>query len=191
MGCIYKITNKINSKSYIGLTINSCEVRWKQHKADAKYNRYNFPLHKAINKYGIDNFSVEVIATENDINKLCELEISFINLCDSINNGYNLMPGGQGVYHNKDTGNNISKGKTGSKHSEITKARISTSHKGIPRSEECKEKMRKTMKLVSHCKRGHEFNEANTYINKQNGRRSCKICSYESCKLRRSKAKHV
>lgn len=62
MGYIYKITNNINGKVYIGQTIKTVEKRFRQH-----INNSNKPyfsqiiLYKAMNKYGIENFSVEKI----------------------------------------------------------------------------------------------------------------------------------
>ena len=56
MGFIYKITNNINQKSYIGKTERSIEVRYKEHLRHRNY--LNLPLYKAFNKYGIENFSI-------------------------------------------------------------------------------------------------------------------------------------
>ena len=61
---IYKITNKINNKVYIGLTTQTVETRWKQHIQTAFSE--NHPdsqtiFKKAIRKYGPDNFKIEVI----------------------------------------------------------------------------------------------------------------------------------
>lgn len=58
MGCIYKITNQINGKIYIGQTKYTSEWRWKTHLRDAfdeKSQNYNVILHRAIRKYGIEN----------------------------------------------------------------------------------------------------------------------------------------
>ena len=60
VGYIYKITNLINQKSYIGKTANTVEERWKEHQKDCM--RFpERPLYKALNKYGIKNFSIEAI----------------------------------------------------------------------------------------------------------------------------------
>lgn len=70
---IYKATNKINNKVYIGQTVRSLEVRMSEHK------RHNYTaFDKAINKYGLENFDVEVIDTAKDINELNEKEIYWI-----------------------------------------------------------------------------------------------------------------
>ena len=57
---IYKITNRINGKNYIGQSIN-IKFRWKQHEQEAKGERRNSLLYQAMRKYGLENFSFEVI----------------------------------------------------------------------------------------------------------------------------------
>lgn len=68
---IYKITNKINQKIYIGQSVNISK-RWTAHRNGAfnpNNNQYNTPLYKAIRKYGIENFTFEVLE-ECGINEL-------------------------------------------------------------------------------------------------------------------------
>lgn len=58
---IYKITNLVNGHSYIGLSTH-IEDRWEYHKNSYNWNREkNKSLYKAILKYGIDNFSFEIL----------------------------------------------------------------------------------------------------------------------------------
>ena len=62
MGYIYKITNIINNKIYIGKTSYSVEDRFKQHIKDSVKDRCEKrPLYNAMNKYGVENFTVETI----------------------------------------------------------------------------------------------------------------------------------
>lgn len=89
---IYKITNLINNKCYIGQSRN-IKRRFSNHKSDAfnkKSNQYNYPLYRAIRKYGIDNFLFEIIE-ECEIDKLSEREQFWILYYKSNNNkfGYN------------------------------------------------------------------------------------------------------
>ena len=95
-GYIYKITNIINGKSYIGKTINTIEERWKEHCNDSKKERCEKrPLYNAMNKYGIKNFTIELIE-EVDINILSEREIYWIGYYHTYTNGYNATLGGDG-----------------------------------------------------------------------------------------------
>lgn len=89
---IYKITNNINGKCYIGKSVN-IEKRFYEHKYT---NRTNIYLNSAMKKYGIDNFSFDVIELcEKKI--LSEREIYWINYYNSIYPyGYNLTYGGEG-----------------------------------------------------------------------------------------------
>ena len=93
---IYKITNKINGKSYIGQSV-FIERRWKDEKSAAFNsldNEYNCSRSKAFRKYGLDNFIFEVIE-ECDKNKLNEREIYWINYYNSYYDGYNETLGGE------------------------------------------------------------------------------------------------
>lgn len=98
MGFIYKITNKINNKIYIGQTRFTIQQRFKQHIYEAKNQKDNFPLHLAIYKYGIQNFQIEKIEQVQD-SLLNEREIYWIKTLNSYikdGNGYNCTLGGEG-----------------------------------------------------------------------------------------------
>lgn len=89
--CIYKITNLVNNKIYIGQTITGVDSRWKGHlyKDGCKF------LHNAILKYGKENFKIEVIEYCEE-NKLDDREIYWISYYHSTdrNIGYNILKGG-------------------------------------------------------------------------------------------------
>lgn len=88
---IYKITNKVNKKVYIGSSLNSLEKRWAQHLHTAKYSQGSF-FQKAIRKYGEKSFKKEVLCTILDNNFIDEIEDYFINFYNSISpNGYNAI----------------------------------------------------------------------------------------------------
>lgn len=92
MGYIYKISNSINSKVYIGLTTNPIEHRFYQHKYLAGRG-VNRALYCAMRKYGIDNFYVEQIE-ECDNSILKQRERYWIAYYNSYMNGYNMTVGG-------------------------------------------------------------------------------------------------
>jgi len=83
-GHIYKITNNVNGKIYIGKTIKDINVRFREHLTTSDRYHYNVVnnikqkqslLYPAIYKYGKDNFSIECIDTANDKYELNQKEI--------------------------------------------------------------------------------------------------------------------
>lgn len=90
---IYKISNKINEKVYIGLTTNTIKERWRQHCQTAKSN--SRPLYCAMRKYGIENFYIEEIDAAETLPELGQLERKYIKQYNSQINGYNLTAGGE------------------------------------------------------------------------------------------------
>ena len=121
-GFIYKITNTINGKSYIGQTIQNVKERFYQHCA-TKCSKVvsNMAIHRAIKKYGKSNFTVEVIE-EIDSTNLNDRERYWIRYYDSYNNGYNSTEGGQGgikLFKNLDTESIVREYKSGKSLREI------------------------------------------------------------------------
>ncbi len=126
---IYKITNKITNKLYIGLTTRSLDQRWKEHKKIG--NQYSL-IKKEIQKYGEENFKIEEIDECSSIADLNQREEFWIQELNTLApNGYNLTTGGLAA-----------------KHSEVTKAKMSKTRKGkhphwateASRSEEARKK---------------------------------------------------
>lgn len=102
MGYIYKITNQLNEKSYIGQTVQPVEVRWQAHIYSAYREDDNrFYFQKALLKDGIENFKFEIIE-EVPNNQLNEREQYWIKLYHTYrydplgNESYNLTWGGEG-----------------------------------------------------------------------------------------------
>ena len=94
MAYIYKITNIINNKCYIGKTLNTVQERWREHCSDyKKRDEEKRPLYSAMKKYGIENFKVEEVeqCSENMVN---EREKYWIEYYGSFHNGYNATLGG-------------------------------------------------------------------------------------------------
>ena len=88
---LYKITNKINNKKYIGIT-NSYKRRFRQHKTNHSPNSL---ICKAIQKYGENNFIFEVLKENLSIQQACQLEQQYIKNENSlVPNGYNISKGG-------------------------------------------------------------------------------------------------
>ena len=100
MPYIYKITNKINNKVYIGKTLQTIADRWKIHCYDyLKRDEEKRPLYSAIKKYGIQSFIIEEIEEITDINLINEREQYWIEYYDSFKNGYNATKGGDGKHY--------------------------------------------------------------------------------------------
>lgn len=95
MGFIYKITNCENNKVYIGQTVGSIEHRFKEHKNAAKRG-CDYKFHRAIRKYGVENFIIEQVEECNN-NLLDDREIYWIKYYDSYHKGYNSTKGGNGL----------------------------------------------------------------------------------------------
>jgi group I intron endonuclease len=115
MGFIYRITNKINNKYYIGQTKQKDpQYRWNDHIKSMKNGKDGCPLLIAsAKKYGIDNFKFEVliICFDEDLDKY---EIEYINKFNTkVHKGYNITDGG-----------NINNSFQNRKHTEETKQKL-------------------------------------------------------------------
>ena len=129
---VYKITNIVDGKIYIGITKQCVMARWYKHCSESKYGSTTY-LHNAIRKYDKSNFVIEIVETisnETDYDQLKEREIYWISYfnSDDRNIGYNLTTGGDGCF--------------GRVLSEDTKNKIRDSHMGLKHSEETIEKFR-------------------------------------------------
>jgi group I intron endonuclease len=128
---VYKITNLTNGKIYVGRTKKSIEKRFKEHVREASYNcKYYF--HKALRKYGSDNFSLEILE-ENDFiveNKREEYWIEKLNANDH-SVGYNISTGGEG------SGDNF----TNNPNKEEIRKRMSEAHRGKKLTDDHKKKI--------------------------------------------------
>ncbi len=97
MGWIYLIKCKTNKKCYVGQTRQAkYRQRWSCHRSDAKTGRLDCHLHRAIRKYGWNNFECSVlIEAPND--QLNFWETHFIEKLDTVKYGLNEMPGGTSI----------------------------------------------------------------------------------------------
>lgn len=93
---VYKITNEINGKVYIGITEKTLEERWNGHKSKMR-NGNKSHLYCAMRKYGVQNFSIIIIEDNvKTYEELLEKEIFYISKFNSTNVdiGYNMTYGG-------------------------------------------------------------------------------------------------
>ena len=101
MAYIYKITNTINQKVYIGTTKYNPKQRWNEHLGKyrqlLKQGDLKYPIYLAFDKYGVENFNIKTIE-ECDEADMFDREQYYIKLYNSYGtNGYNATPGGAGT----------------------------------------------------------------------------------------------
>ena len=95
---IYKITNVLNNKCYIGQSID-IKTRWMQHIYEGKHNTQKGKLYPAMFQNGIENFTFEVLQDNiENFEQLDKAEIYWIDYYNSFIKGYNETFGGQ-QYH--------------------------------------------------------------------------------------------
>ena len=97
-GIIYEVKNKVNGKKYIGQTKNTLTNRKYSHLAIVRRGNYNYKsiFYDAIKKYGENNFVWKEIDNAYSKDELNKKEIYYIKEFDTVNNGYNIVKGGNG-----------------------------------------------------------------------------------------------
>lgn len=132
---VYKHTNKLNNKCYIGITSRKPETRWNNGKGYLKCTSF----YRAIQKYGWNSFTHEILHTNLSQTEAEKIEIELIHLLQSNNPmyGYNICKGGR-----------LSNGFSGHRHSEESKEKIKQSLKlnRKPISDKAREELRERMK---------------------------------------------
>jgi len=191
---IYRVTNKINGKCYIGQTIKTLNRRKTGHYSSMRYGS-ELIFHKALRKYNKDVFEWGVIEECSNRQELDLREIYHIKGYNSFKNGYNACPGGKS--HSKITREKISKGNTGKrwKFTPEQLKRLSDAHKGIKPSKECirkrtiantgkkrteetKRKMSKSAKGNSRCAKEWTFKWKSKMITIRDLTNFCKLNNY-------------
>ena len=171
---IYLIRNLQNNKVYIGQSVN-IERRFRDHKNRTAYTDYETPLYKAFRKYGVENFSFEILEeclSEN----LDEREIFYISKYKSTQKqfGYNLTNGGKGYSgtHSEEHIRKVAEAQRGKPHkkpSAETLAKRSASLRGLKKPKSFSEKMSKihkgkeiseeTRRKISQSLKGRKLSE--------------------------------
>lgn len=172
---IYKITNLVNNKVYIGASKNA-EKRWSEHRRSVKS-----PIHSDLETYGLENFKFEILL-ECPEDMLAQWERDMICLydADDLEKGYNsrddrpyslrrneslrgrklseetrrkISESRKGITHSDEAKRKISeakKGRPGTPHSDETKRKLSKSHRGLKASDETKRKLSESHRGIPH-----------------------------------------
>lgn len=151
-GCIYRITNLVNGKIYIGKTSESFLKRFRKHLANAKHVRDGSQLGKAIRKYGEENFYIGIIVDKVPIYFLDAFERYWIHHYNSLHAGYNCTVGGDGgsrPWTDKQR-QTVSQSRKGVVISAETRAKISNTLKATPMTAEHKAKMTAARSKIPH-----------------------------------------
>ncbi len=142
---IYKATNRLNGKVYIGQTINNLKDRKADHinKANNHPDRNNH-FCNALRKYGVDSFNWEVICICPNIDSLNEREQYYISYYNAIKDGYNLTTGGLNYIVSDESRKKMSKASLGRKVSTKTREKMREASLGRTFSKETREKLRQS-----------------------------------------------
>lgn len=155
MYVIYKATSQTTGKSYVGYTSN-LKKRMYRHRWYAETDRSNTHFHRAIRKYGWDDFSWQVLEEVACEELAKERESYHITLGESYNmteggegtSGFSKTPWNKGKTHSKETKRLLSEKAKGRKHSEETRRKMSEKRKGRKFSEEHRKNLSKSLKGI-------------------------------------------
>lgn len=145
MYTIYRISNKLNGKSYIGFTVSNPPMkRFEKHKKNARIGQENY-LYRAMRKDGFDNFFFEPLCYGEE--HVAGLKVAEPLMIELFTPEYNMTKGGDGVLglafsEEQNRQNSIrQKGKKKSPRTKEHCRNIANSKRGISKSEECKKKI--------------------------------------------------
>lgn len=162
---VYKITNKLTNKVYIGITNQGSGARYRHHWYESRIGEPS-PIHRSMAKYGEENFTLEIIDFADTYDELKEKEKYWIKWYNSTDRsiGYNLTEGGDGTFgrmHSEETKEKIRQKALGRKASEDTKKKMSESRKG-----KCSDKQKEHLsKLQEQCKtKVYQYSKTGEFI---------------------------
>jgi group I intron endonuclease len=144
---IYLIHNLINNKVYVGRSVNVAN-RWIKHirVASGNVEKDKYPIHRAITKYGVENFNFSILqelSSNQECNQAEKYWISYFNAKD-YDFGYNLTDGGEGAFGHvvsETARQKIREKATGRGHTQETKELLRLKNIGRKHTQEAKDKM--------------------------------------------------
>ncbi len=166
---VYKITNKLTNKVYIGITNQGSGARYRHHWYESRIGEPS-PIHRSMAKYGEENFTLEIIDFADTYDELKEKEKYWIKQYNSTDRsvGYNLTEGGDGTFgrmHSEETKEKIRQKALGRKASEETRKKMSESRKG-----KCSDKQKEHLsRLQEQCKtKVYQYSKTGEFIAEYN-----------------------
>jgi group I intron endonuclease len=193
---VYLITNKINGKQYVGQTSKTLDSRWYDHIKIRLRPSCSY-LHSAIDKYGADNFTIEMLVAVNTKEESNFYECALIKaLGTKAPDGYNLTDGGDGgtgYVFTDEQRRKVSEGQMGRKMSEKARAKLMERNKGNKFSLGTKMSEEHRLKLIALNTGSKLSDETRANMSKaQKGRRhteETKRKISEAARLRQAKGK--
>ena len=165
---IYCITNTVNGKKYVGQTISTLELRWKRHCWACTVNNPRMPITKAIQKYGAEKFTREVLCecfTQEELNEKERFWAEKLGTFSPV--GYNLMAGNGYGAMTEELKQRISESRKGWDPTPVTRRRMSDAKKGthLPDSTRLKisEALTGSIFSTERCRRISESKSHMTY----------------------------
>jgi group I intron endonuclease len=160
MGIIYSLKNKLNGKCYVGQTTQSVEQRLSKHMSAARCDSTQL-IHKAMRKYGIKSFHIEILGSYQNQKELNVAETKFIEELNSmVPNGYNLKTGGHNTVYSEESRLKMSLSHIGKKLSEEHRLRISKGCKGLPGPWQGKKLSSKHRNSISEGNKGNKHSKS-------------------------------
>lgn len=155
---IYKITNNINGKVYIGQTKQTIKKRWSQHCSISG----NMFIQRSIRKHGKENFTIEEIDGANDITELSYLEEHYIHIYNSMTPiGYNVKKGGMRGTHTEEVRKRMAEAHIGMKYNITPEGRaiLIEKNKNMIWTEEMRQKISATSKNRPSTMKGKKLSD--------------------------------
>jgi group I intron endonuclease len=159
---VYQVANLLNGKLYIGLTRRDPAIRWKEHQGACGVKL----LHRAIKKYGLENFEFDVLLTGLDKATAVKFEIELISWLGTQTHGYNLASGGDGVIgctHSAESKKKISEALMGRTLSPEHCQKLSLLNSGRKHTEEARANIAKGCQALARRKKLSAANTGKTH----------------------------
>lgn len=162
MPFVYRATNTVTGKAYVGISKLAVDKRWRRHCSDAHSRKSGgcTLLWRAIRKYGESSFAVETLYETVDWLEACAVERALIAQYGTMKpSGYNITAGGQGILgykvwigrrHTPETKAKMSAWQIGKRLSEETKRKIGARAAGRKKTPEEIEEMRRRPFTLEH-----------------------------------------